>query len=175
MKRVIALQVVSSLILLFTSCNHSTTQQISSPDDRLSVDLSLDDRGAMYYSVYKNNELLVGKSPLGFTETNGVNLSDGFSIVEVERSSLDEVWAQPWGENKEIRNNYNEIVVGLKNNQSLLNLTFKVFNDGVGFRYSYEVSQVDSIYIADELTAFNIVPKATSWSIPANFETYELL
>ena len=56
-----------------------------------------------------------------------------------------------------------------------LTLRFRIFDDGLGFRYEYEVPGADSILVTDELTAFNIAQDGTSWSIPANYDTYELL
>ena len=59
--------------------------------------------------------------------------------------------------------------------ETLLTLRFRVFNDGIGFRYEYQVPDADSLFITDELTSFNIAQDGTSWSIPASFDTYELL
>ena len=56
-----------------------------------------------------------------------------------------------------------------------LTLRFRVFDDGLGFRYEYQVPQVDSVFVMDELTSFNLAQDGKSWSIPASFETYELL
>lgn len=78
--------------------------------------------------------------------------------------------------NKTNRNHYNEMAVNLINeDQVQLTLRFRVFNDGVGFRYEYNVPNVDSLMITDELTTFHFRQDGTSWSIPASAETYELL
>lgn len=97
-------------------------------------------------------------------------------FIVIDFTTQDETWTQPWGENKTIRNHYNEMAVHLSDAAvTKLILRFRVFDDGVGFRYEYEVSGADSLLITDELTEFNIAQDGTSWSIPANYDTYELL
>ncbi len=73
-----------------------------------------------------------------------------------------------WGENKSIRNHYNEMAVCLSDeaDTKLTPFAFGVFDDGVGFRYEYEVAGVDSIFVTDELTSFNMAQDGISWSIP---------
>lgn len=113
---------------------------------------------------------------MGFEGRDGVNLSKGFLIESTEYTTKDETWTQPWGENKSIRNHYNEMAVRLKDQANTqLTLRFRVFDDGLGFRYEYQVPQVDSVFVMDELTSFNLAQDGKSWSIPASFETYELL
>lgn len=78
-------------------------------------------------------------------------------FIVIDFTTQDETWTQPWGENKTIRNHYNEMAVHLSDAAATkLILRFRVFDDGVGFRYEYEVSGADSLLITDELTAFNI-------------------
>lgn len=82
---------------------------------------------------------------------------------------------QPWGENKEMLDEHRELEVKLVNDDCTLTLRFRVFNDGVGFRYEYEIPSEakESIIITDELTQFNIAQDGDSWSIPAHFDSYE--
>ncbi len=99
-----------------------------------------------------------------------------FKLVGTEFDKKDEIWHQPWGENKTIRNHYNEMAVRLKNDDGvLLTLRFRLFDDGFGFRYEYETIYDDFLFITNELTCFNFANDGTSWSIPADFDTYELL
>jgi alpha-glucosidase len=170
------MQLLASAFILFvlSSCSNDVLT-VSSPNGKIGVTIAVQEQGDLSYTIVKDGKALIENAPLGFLEKNGVNLNNDFAVVDTKVSAHDEVWKQPWGENKEIRNHYNEILVELSNKQTALNLTFKVFNDGVGFRYQYDVANADSIFITDELTAFNITPQAKSWSIPASFETYELL
>jgi len=104
------------------------------------------------YNILVDDSLLIENSTLGFTEKNGINLGGGFQIKNTTFDSKDETWTQPWGENKTNRNHYNEMAVNLVNKDQVeLTLRFRVFDDGVGFRYEYNVPAADSLLITDEL------------------------
>lgn len=161
---------------LFGACGRQNVTEVSSPDGHLRLTFDVDDHNRMNYQICVNDTLLMAPSQLGFIAQDGVNLSEGFRVVGTDFCAADETWTQPWGENKTLRNHYNEMAVHLSDVASTkLTLRFRVFNDGVGFRYEYDVADADSILITDELTAFNIAQNGISWSIPANYETYELL
>lgn len=161
---------------LFGACGRQNVTEVSSPDGHIRLTFDVDDHNRMNYQISVNDTLLVVPSQLGFIAQDGVNLSEGFRVVGTDFSAADETWTQPWGENKTLRNHYNEMAVHLSDAASTkLTLRFRIFNDGVGFRYEYDVADADSILITDELTAFNIAQNGISWSIPANYETYELL
>lgn len=162
------------LLVLFCGCSRPT--ELTSPDGSIKLVFNLNEAGDMVYGVSVGNAALINPSVMGFEGRDGVNLSKSFKIENTEFTSKDETWTQPWGENKSIRNHYNEMAVHLKDSANTqLTLRFRVFNDGLGFRYEYQVPQVDSVFVMDELTVFNLAQDGTSWSIPANFETYELL
>ena len=130
----------------------------------------------MSYNIKVNDNIFIDNSQLGFEAKDGLNLKNSFDIIKTEFSSKDETWNQIWGENKVIRNHYNEMAVHLANiDSTFLIMRFRLFNDGVGFRYEYHVKETDKIILTDELTTFNIKENGISWSIPASFETYELL
>lgn len=130
----------------------------------------------MAYRISINDSSFIAPSQLGFEANNGINLYKDFQITGTDFSTEDEVWTQPWGENKSIRNHYNEMAIHLKDSKATrLTIRFRAFDDGIGFRYEYQVPNIDSLFIINELTEFNIANNGVSWSIPANFETYELL
>ena len=158
------------------SCTSPKQTEVTSPDGHIRLALTLDDNGRIAYQVNIGDTLFIKPSMLGFTAKDGVNLAEGFKVINTDFTTHDETWTQPWGENKTIRNHYNEMAVHLSDTTNTqLTLRFRIFDDGLGFRYEYEVPGADSILVTDELTAFNIAQDGTSWSIPANSETYELL
>ena len=164
-----------SLLLVICGCTPKPTEVVS-PDGHIRLQFALDDHNRMTYRIDVDDTAFVAPSALGFLAGKGVNLSEGMKVVGTEFSAADETWTQPWGENKSIRNHYNEMAVCLSDEaDTKLTLRFRVFDDGVGFRYEYEVAGVDSIFVTDELTSFNMAQDGISWSIPANYETYELL
>ena len=164
-------------IALFTTLISCSKEQLeaTSPNNKIEVSVSIDSLGVPSYRVTKEGAILIDKSPMGFLANNGLKLDANFKLKGSKFSSVDEIWTQPWGENKENRNNYNEMIVELENEDAELNIVFRIFNDGIGFRYMVKANNVDSVFITDELTSFHIAENATTWSIPASFETYELL
>ena len=163
------------IICLASSCS-SKQKEVFSPDGRIRLQFALNDSNRMTYQIEVDSIPFVASSCLGFEAENGINLHKEFRIVDIDFTTQDETWTQPWGENKTVRNHYNEMAVHLSDAVATkLILRFRVFDDGVGFRYEYEVSGADSLLITDELTEFNIAQDGTSWSIPANYDTYELL
>lgn len=163
------------LICVIWGCN-GYCAVVSSPDGHIRLTFTLDGYSQLSYSISVDDSLFIAPSALGLVEKNGLPLSRSLAVAHVDFSSEDEVWKQPWGENKNIRNKYNEMAVHLSDGARVdLTLRFRVFDDGIGFRYEYDIHNVDSVFVMDELTEFNIVQNGLSWSIPASFETYELL
>lgn len=164
------------LLLHISSCNRQPEAHLTSPNGSIQLSFAVADSGRMTYEVTVNDSSFIATSELGFDARDGVNLANGFRITKTDFDSQDTTWTQPWGENKSIRNHYNEMAVHLTNDQQTrLTLRFRLFDDGLGFRYEYQVPGADSLFIMNERTAFNIANDGTSWSIPASFETYELL
>lgn len=164
------------LFLLVVLCGCTRPTELTSPDGNIKLVFNLTEAGEMTYGVSVGGTPFITPSVMGFEGRDGVNLSKGFQIEGTEFTAKDETWTQPWGENKSIRNHYNEMAVHLKDQANTeLTLRFRVFDDGLGFRYEYQVPQADSVFVMDELTSFNLAQDGKSWSIPASFETYELL
>ena len=169
-----------SLVLFFSfllsGCMPLKQTEGTSPNGHIRLAFALDGNNHMTYQVSVGDTVFITPSLLGFTAKDGVNLAEGFKVINTDFTTHDETWTQPWGENKNIRNHYNEMAVHLSDTTNTkLTLRFRIFDDGLGFRYEYEVPGADSILVTDELTAFNIAQDGTSWSIPANYDTYELL
>ena len=165
----------SAVMLLFILCGCAPKTEVASPDGSIKWSFNLDEKGGMTYQVSVNGTPFINASSLGFEEKSGLDLASGFQIVGTSFDSQDETWTQPWGENKSIRSHYNEMAVNLKNEAGVkLIVRVRVFDDGLGFRYEYD-TPADSLLLMDEYTSFNIAEDATSWSIPAEFNTYELL
>lgn len=156
-----------------TACTPNT--EVVSPDGAIRVAFSVDSAGCISYALTDGGQAIFNVSPLGFRAAEA-NLADGFSVEGVDRTSVDAVWTQPWGENKQNRDCHNEMAVRLRNDDGVrLTVRFRAFDDGAAFRYEYEVPTRDSLTVTDELTGFCFAQDGDSWTIPANFDTYELL
>lgn len=158
--------------LLAAACG--APMDVSSPDGRIVVTFSVEDGGLPAYRVEVGGEPFLQTSPIGL-EAEGVDLADGYEVVRARRRSHAQVWHQPWGENKEVTDRHRELEVLLRNAEGVeLTVTFRVFDDGLGFRCGYRTDR-DSVLVTDERTEWRIASDGTSWSIPLNFDTYEML
>ena len=164
---------LSCVCLLLFACGGNP--EIISPDGRTRLSFVTGADGCMAYTVERDGKPLILPSALGLVVQER-KLAGGFSVPEIVKRSVDETWTQPWGENKILRDCHNEMTAVLKNDDGvLLTLRFRAFDDGVAFRYEWEVPDLDSLTVTDELTEFRFAEDGVSWSIPGNFNTYELL
>ena len=165
-------------VLLNAGCSLET--DVYSPDGSIGVQFSVNEEGQPEYAVSVDRKPFIGKSILGMETGAPLNLKSGFRLASSRVTKHDETWTQPWGENKEILDRHKELEVKLANSDCKLTLCFRVFNDGVGLRYEYEISprallgrNDKFLVITDELTQFNFAQDGNSWSIPAHFDSYE--
>lgn len=160
-------------LLLLPGCGSRNTAAVS-PDGRTEIRFALDEAGRPTWAIDRDGEPLLLPSRLGIV-TREVSF-DSLTLRRVERTSADEAWTQPWGENKHVRDRHNETAVELTApNGATLTVRLRAFDDGVALRYEWAAG-VDSLTVTDERTEFRFADEAgaMSWSIAGNFETYEL-
>ncbi|MCB9134081.1 MAG: glycoside hydrolase family 97 protein [Anaerolineales bacterium] len=153
--------------------------RVASPDGQNEARFGLID-GVPYYSVTRNGADILLPSKMGFTFLDDAPLNAGLSIVDSETSTFDETWTQPWGEVKDIRDHHNELRVWLTDGGETpreLVVVFRVFDDGVGFRYEFpEQPNLGAFEIMDEQTEFALNGDHQAWWIGAFLENrYEYL
>lgn len=166
MKKYLSLIATAALL---SACSEAPT--VSSPDGTIKVDVSRDG-SSLSYAVTVGDDTLIAPSRLGFVADGLTPAAD--AKMTVKHTSFDQTWTQPWGENKEIRNHYNEVAVTLTDAALEYTVRVRAFDDGVAFRYEWNLASGDSVVVRDELTEFAFARPAMSWAIPANFDTYEL-
>ncbi len=159
-------------------CTAPQPSIINSPGQ--SIVMSFDCRdGRPRYCVLYRGDTIVQPSAMGFEFKDGTAMNNHFVVDSVVHSSLDEVWHQPWGENKTVRNRYNQMTVYLKQQDSLarvMTIDFRAFDDGVAFRYGFpKQSGLDSFIIVDERTEFCMRGDLKTWWCEADFDSYEKL
>lgn len=188
MKKILTLLVVSILAI------SASAQTLTSPDGNLVMKFSLTKKGKPTYTLsYKGLEV-IKPSALGFEfvdnayENYGAfyhtpkrptfSMREGFSLQGTETASFDETWQPVWGECSHIRNNYNELLVKLYRNERkfLLNIRFRLYNDGLGFRYEFpqQTSKRRTYFvIKEEYTEFAMTGDHMAYWIPGCYETQE--
>lgn len=169
----ITLAAATTLLLSAVSCKDDSSSRVTSPDGRITMEFALDSGGYPTYCVTVNKDTVISPSLMGVVTRQwrlGTNPK-----MKISHSTFDETWTQPWGENKTNRNHYNEMAVCLSEGKSEMTIRFRAFDDGVAFRYEWKVPGDSVLAVTDELTEFRFADGAAeSWSIPGNFETYEL-
>lgn len=189
----------TALILLFSLLPlTSSAQQLTSPNGEMVMNFSVDSDGRPTYDLTFKSKTVIGRSHLGlqlkeenpnkatdfdyknFAEKEKIqqkaDLCTGFTISSTKSSSFDETWTPVWGEESEIRNHYNELEVNLdqKKNERSITLRFRLFNDGLGFRYEFP-SQKNLVYfiIKEEKSEFKMTGDHTAWWIAGDYDTQE--
>ena len=149
-----------------------------SPDSSLQVALRVDGDGRPEYSIVRKGQQIVDWSRLGFILGNAPKLERNFKIVDVTQRGFDDTWEQPWGERRYVRDHGNEMRARLRDSGGReLIVVFRVFDDGVGFRYEFpRQAALPEVSIVEELTEFAIAEPATAWWIPGGeWNRYEYL
>ncbi len=162
------------ITILSLSAAAKSVETVSSPDGRLTLSAGVR-QGQAFYQLSRGSEPVINTSNLGFQLSQGL-FSNNFRIVGFQRDTKDETWEQPWGEERFVRNHYNELRMRLQEKNGLkrlLNVVFRVFDDGIGFRYEFpQQSHLKQFEIMDELTEFNLPWDAQMWSQPTNGTVY---
>ena len=152
----------------------SDRQEVYSPDHAIKVTVGLDG-GKPCYQVERNGVAIVKTSHLGY-ELNDGALDTDMRLVKTTARSNDETWTQVWGEDETVRNQYNEIGIQYQQRggqRRLLNVVFRVFNDGVGFRYEIPTQKtINNFQVMEEKTEIALARDAEAWSIPTNRTEY---
>ena len=172
----ITLKVFSLILLLAVSFSHTTAQEISSPSNTVTLRFELKDGGKPCYSVQYKDKSVINTSFLGFELIDSAPLTDGFTVADSRTTAFDESWSPVWGEESTIRNHYNELYVVLnqKDNNRLMAIRFRVFDDGVGFRYEFPMQRALSYFkIKEEKTQFAMTGNHFAYWIPGDYDTQE--
>ncbi len=153
---------------------------VKSPDGRLVVSVDLQN-GTPVYKVNYDKREVVKKSKLGFElyenfqDRKVIDFQNNFEKLKEVTSTFDETWTPVWGEESSIRNNYNSLTLELKHNDGrLMNICFRVFNDGIGFRYEFPQQGATNYYfIKEEKSEFAMAGDNMAWWIPGDYDTQE--
>ena len=151
-------------------------QRCTSPNKEISVAFSLMENGVPSYQMSYKGVPVVLQSTMGFELANDTNLLDGFSLLDTVYDSKDELWEPVWGEERQIRNHYNEMLVILQQQETnrTMNIRFRVFDEGIGFRYEFpQQADLGHFIIQQERTGFTLTGDHIAHWIPGDYDTQE--
>ncbi|WP_304130697.1 glycoside hydrolase family 97 protein [Ignavibacterium album] len=162
------------LIIFSTGTIYSHTYL--SPDKNLQLNIRLSNSGEFFYEIKFKNNVVVKESKVGFVLDENIDFFSSFRIEGITETSVSEKWATVWGEVDSIFNNYNEVKVFLEQTTSKrkLTITFRLFNDGLGFRYEFPAQDnLKYFIVSDEITQFAMTGDHKTFWIPGDYDSQE--
>jgi hypothetical protein len=144
---------------------------------KVHFEFKLDALGSPVYAVYYDQQAVIKPSHMGIKLLDDSSFDNHFEVTGVERKTVDETWDPVWGEVKEIRNHYNQVTIHLKQQESpkrVMDIIFRVFADGVGFRYEFpKQPNLKYFIVSDELTEFSLTGDNKTFWIPGDYDSNE--
>lgn len=193
MKKTCLLTIVISVLSFIAHA-----QTLKSPDGRFQLNVSVDQQGRPAYELSFDGKPVILQSGLGLelkkevegkqetfdntkhtdasTIDDKADLMNGFQIKSTKTDTFDETWKTVWGEEEEIRNHYNELLISFyqPKNDRTMDIRFRLFNDGLAFRYEFpDQKNLTYFIIKEEHTQFALTGDHTAWWIPGDFDTQE--
>jgi hypothetical protein len=166
-----------AFILVLNSVLVVKAQTIQSPDKNITLTFALKDNGVPTYQLNYKKKAVIKTSKLGLETKDIPSFLDGFTVTKTEQATFDENWNPVWGEQKTIRNHYNELLVTLTqkaHKDRYIRIRFRLFNDGLGFRYEFPSQpELNYFIIKEEHTQFALAGDHKAFWLPGDFDTQE--
>jgi hypothetical protein len=164
-------------LILFAFSSIANAQQLKSPEGKFVMEFSLQNDGTPTYNLKYKNKEVVKTSKLGLElKDDKKSLLNDFTVIDTKTSTFDETWKPVWGEVDNIRNHYNELAVTLnqKGTDRQIIIRFRLFDDGLGFRYEFPAQKnLTYFIIKEERTQFAMAGDHTAFWIPGDYDTQE--
>ncbi len=173
MKTYLSLLIFTISIPLFAQ----KTETITSPNKNVILKLNRATDGSITYNIRYKNKAIIEPSLLGFALNKPAISLNKFAWISSDSTMINESWQPVWGEVKSIQNHYNQLIISLKSTSNVaLKVIFRVFDEGVGFRYEFpEQANFKHFIIKDELTKFNLTADHKTFWMPGDYDTNEYL
>jgi len=169
------------LLIWISRCGNvqNFTNKIESPSKNISLEFFLNKEGSPNYLVKHKGLVTIDTSKMGFDFKDQPSLQKNLKITGVKTKAFNQDWEMPWGEQRIVNNHYNELIINLEETnppKRKLNIYFKIYDDGIGFRYEFpRQDNLKDVIIMDENTQFNLTGDHTCWWIPGDWDIYEHL
>jgi alpha-glucosidase len=162
---------VISIILfsvLLQSCNQTEKIEVKSPNGKIHVNFGINDSTAIFYSVQFEDSIIIQNSKMGFQFEGNHEFGKNLEIVSVSEMEVNQTWNPVYGERSEVKDNYNQTTIRLKENNSEgreFEITFRVYNEGIAFNYTFlSLAENEKLHIKNELTEFELSANYNCWA-----------
>jgi len=170
-----------AIVAILFSCSEKETlpTSVTSPNGAIEITFQLSENGAPNYLVFKDGKKIIDTSFISFDFKDAASLKENLELLASKTVEFDEIWEMPWGEQKSVRNHYNELRLELGETtpaKRRFSIVFRAFDDGIGFRYEFpEDPTYSELTITDENTQFNLTGDHQVWWQPGDWDIYEHL
>ncbi len=165
-----------SFLLFVWVCGAMMAESITSPNGNLHLDFTVNAQGEPVYQLFYKGKAVVKPSKLGLELKDDPGLMSNFTLTGTDTSTFDETWKPVWGEVAQIRNHYNELAVTLEQKAQNRNMIirFRLYNDGLGFRYEFPLQRnLNYFIVKEEHTQFAMTGDHLAFWIPGDYDTQE--
>ena len=165
-----------SFLLFVWVCGAMMAESITSPNGNLHLDFTVNAQGEPVYQLFYKGKAVVKPSKLGLELKDDPGLMSIFTLTGTDTSTFDETWKPVWGEVAQIRNHYNELAVTLEQKAQNRNMIirFRLYNDGLGFRYEFPLQRnLNYFIVKEEHTQFAMTGDHLAFWIPGDYDTQE--
>ncbi|CDD96081.1 uncharacterized protein BN604_02741 [Bacteroides intestinalis CAG:315] len=165
-----------SFLLFVWVCGAMMAESITSPNGNLHLDFTVNAQGEPVYQLFYKGKAVVKPSKLGLELKDDPGLMSNFTLSGTDTSTFDETWKPVWGEVAQIRNHYNELAVTLEQKAQNRNMIirFRLYNDGLGFRYEFPLQRnLNYFIVKEEHTQFAMTGDHLAFWIPGDYDTQE--
>ena len=175
------------MLVGFFANSYANPVSLKSPDGKLELKFEVVN-GIPQYSLSRDGKPVVKPSKMGFILEWRDDLAHAFVLKDTKYSTFDETWEPVWGEEAQIRNHYNEMLVTLEQpvgsvesmdhstekKATVMQIRFRLYDDGLGFRYEFTIENaLVCFWIKEELTEFAMAGDHKAWWIPGDYDTQE--
>lgn len=171
---------IGIIVFFMMSCTNEVPETtINSPDNTIRLDFNISEDGEVYYTTHYKNSVIIDTSSLGFEFSNAKALKRNLKIVSSNITSVEDNWQMPWGEQIEVANVYNQMVLELEEQTEpnrRVNIVVRAYDDGIGLRYEFpKQDNWTEALISEECTQFNLTEDYKTFWIPGDWDIYEHL
>lgn len=164
------------ILLLFIPMWAIGQVTLQSPDGLFQLTFHLTSQGEPFYSLTYRGEEVIKPSKMGFELRGSADMKSGFVLQNTTRNTKNETWKTVWGEESEITDHHHELLVELHQPQENrgMDIRFRLFNDGLGFRYEFKKQEnLNYFQIDEETTHFVLTGDHKTFWMPGDFDTNE--
>ncbi len=164
------------ILLCFAVWGSIKAQVLTSPDGNVSLDFRLLSDGTPVYSLQYKGREVIKESRMGFLVSPEFVFCKDFEQIEERTGEADTVWHPVLGQYRDIRDHHKELFVALRQKDTgwLLNIRFRLFDDGLGFRYEFPVQEdLRNFTLKEEVTEFRLTGDHKAFWLPGDYDTNE--